>query len=636
MDQFNFPPQNARRRSRSQSNNLTQQSFFTSVPALYLHAAASSVDKNHRERHSLQSSSNVLSISTTPSLSAAGKANEQQTAGSSSPGQGHRKRASMSRSRTGCWTCRLRRKKCPEEKPQCSACERLKLKCDGYGDRPEFMQSPNAMDQKRDKIRKSIRRFKKLSNHETSLDISEHETSLDSGFVSGMSFDTQTQTTPFSLNLPVEQFQLSEITSIPKYLDIEVITLDVSNPDSSLGLLSHYIHEIPPNICIPDRDLALQLFLLLVYFRYANRLLFPVLFLEHDDKTDFTLLLYRSLVYERITFRSICCIAVKYITTSGISIDYKDPLVIPEATRIFLDRANRYILSTSIIPERDIEAVMFLGWNTYTLTHILSCSPPDSILSTLLKVITRFSLLDSAERPPLLRILVSHCIYADMVSASTNSVLPILSGTYSSILVTYIRGGITFRTSYNTGFPICTYLILLFSRVVQFFSTVSSEEFLALERIIIAVSSFHPDADSTTFVYTASQIFQCALMVELHVNADEWIRRSAEIIIRDLLGRQLGEHDVPEVALKRSIFGQELERSIVFPLVILASSAPANLSVVDGVSCRDVFSRMFDKCVVLGSFGNWNTAIKVVNESWKSKRSWRDTIHEKIPGWIPI
>ncbi|KAI5288637.1 hypothetical protein KEM54_005057, partial [Ascosphaera aggregata] len=34
------------------------------------------------------------------------------------------------RSRTGCYTCRLRRKKCGEGKPICQACKSLKLKCD--------------------------------------------------------------------------------------------------------------------------------------------------------------------------------------------------------------------------------------------------------------------------------------------------------------------------------------------------------------------------------------------------------------------------------------------------------------------------------------------------------------------------
>ncbi|SMQ47600.1 unnamed protein product [Zymoseptoria tritici ST99CH_3D7] len=43
------------------------------------------------------------------------------------------------RSRKGCWTCRLRRKKCDEGHPACSNCESLLISCGGYGPRPDYM-----------------------------------------------------------------------------------------------------------------------------------------------------------------------------------------------------------------------------------------------------------------------------------------------------------------------------------------------------------------------------------------------------------------------------------------------------------------------------------------------------------------
>jgi C6 transcription factor Pro1 len=46
---------------------------------------------------------------------------------------------SGSRSKTGCWTCRLRRKKCDEETPQCSTCTSRDLFCYGYGEKPAWM-----------------------------------------------------------------------------------------------------------------------------------------------------------------------------------------------------------------------------------------------------------------------------------------------------------------------------------------------------------------------------------------------------------------------------------------------------------------------------------------------------------------
>ncbi|KAI0395035.1 fungal-specific transcription factor domain-containing protein [Xylariaceae sp. FL0594] len=45
---------------------------------------------------------------------------------------------SSKRSKNGCWTCRLRRKKCNEEGPPCSNCESRGVFCHGYGPRPAW------------------------------------------------------------------------------------------------------------------------------------------------------------------------------------------------------------------------------------------------------------------------------------------------------------------------------------------------------------------------------------------------------------------------------------------------------------------------------------------------------------------
>lgn len=45
------------------------------------------------------------------------------------------------RSKQGCWTCRLRRKKCDEGRPYCSICQSLSITCYGYGKKPDFFGS---------------------------------------------------------------------------------------------------------------------------------------------------------------------------------------------------------------------------------------------------------------------------------------------------------------------------------------------------------------------------------------------------------------------------------------------------------------------------------------------------------------
>lgn len=45
------------------------------------------------------------------------------------------------RSKQGCWTCRLRKKKCDEAHPICSTCQSLTITCYGYDAKPEWMDN---------------------------------------------------------------------------------------------------------------------------------------------------------------------------------------------------------------------------------------------------------------------------------------------------------------------------------------------------------------------------------------------------------------------------------------------------------------------------------------------------------------
>jgi hypothetical protein len=45
------------------------------------------------------------------------------------------------RSKQGCWTCRLRKKKCDERRDICSTCESLTITCYGYGNKPDWMDN---------------------------------------------------------------------------------------------------------------------------------------------------------------------------------------------------------------------------------------------------------------------------------------------------------------------------------------------------------------------------------------------------------------------------------------------------------------------------------------------------------------
>lgn len=43
------------------------------------------------------------------------------------------------RSKRGCWTCRIRKKKCDENTPECTACKTLDIKCHVFNQKPDWM-----------------------------------------------------------------------------------------------------------------------------------------------------------------------------------------------------------------------------------------------------------------------------------------------------------------------------------------------------------------------------------------------------------------------------------------------------------------------------------------------------------------
>ncbi|KAJ5550501.1 hypothetical protein N7535_001557 [Penicillium sp. DV-2018c] len=64
------------------------------------------------------------------------------------------------RSNDGCWTCRLRKKKCDENRPVCSACIGLELECHGYGPRPEWMDNGVLQSNQAAKFKRLVRQAK--------------------------------------------------------------------------------------------------------------------------------------------------------------------------------------------------------------------------------------------------------------------------------------------------------------------------------------------------------------------------------------------------------------------------------------------------------------------------------------------
>ena len=66
---------------------------------------------------------------------------------------------------TGCWTCRLRRKKCDEKRESCSTCRSLRLTCAGYGAKPVWMDGGALEKQKAQEIKAEVHQQRKRGRH---------------------------------------------------------------------------------------------------------------------------------------------------------------------------------------------------------------------------------------------------------------------------------------------------------------------------------------------------------------------------------------------------------------------------------------------------------------------------------------
>lgn len=85
------------------------------------------------------------------------------------------------RSLKGCWTCRVRKRKCDEKVPICSACESLELQCHGYGEQPIWMDRGSKQKAEAIKIKQMVaevrrRRRRRESPSENSLSLKNSRT----------------------------------------------------------------------------------------------------------------------------------------------------------------------------------------------------------------------------------------------------------------------------------------------------------------------------------------------------------------------------------------------------------------------------------------------------------------------------
>ncbi|ODN85250.1 hypothetical protein L198_07573 [Cryptococcus wingfieldii CBS 7118] len=92
--------------------------------------------------------------------------NQEPAASSPSSGKASRK---IHRGKTGCYSCRLRRKRCDEAKPICATCERLGIECMGYGTkRPGWLRDKESAQKAKEQIKQTTLKRSHVPQRQTS------------------------------------------------------------------------------------------------------------------------------------------------------------------------------------------------------------------------------------------------------------------------------------------------------------------------------------------------------------------------------------------------------------------------------------------------------------------------------------
>ena len=149
------------------------------------------------------------------------------------------------RTKSGCWTCRLRRKKCDEEGLPCLNCSTRGVFCHGYGVKPSWKDRGGQEKEEASRLQMRSRRRRKSRPDPISIHADNAEQPFTAGLASSLDSGLQGQSSPPSLSA-----QLPSATIIPVSENMDFDTLNTLNvqPDSSWTMDLDAIWFDPPAI----------------------------------------------------------------------------------------------------------------------------------------------------------------------------------------------------------------------------------------------------------------------------------------------------------------------------------------------------------------------------------------------------
>ena len=149
------------------------------------------------------------------------------------------------RTKSGCWTCRLRRKKCDEEGLPCLNCSTRGVFCHGYGVKPSWKDRGGQEKEEASRLQMRSRRRRKAGRDPISIHTDDAEQQFTAGLASSLDSGLQGQSSPARLSA-----QLPSATIIPVSGNMDFDTLNTLNvqPDSSWTMDLESIWFDPPAI----------------------------------------------------------------------------------------------------------------------------------------------------------------------------------------------------------------------------------------------------------------------------------------------------------------------------------------------------------------------------------------------------
>ncbi|KAK9460519.1 uncharacterized protein V1516DRAFT_686180 [Lipomyces oligophaga] len=378
-------------------------------------------------------------------------------------------RTSVTRTRTGCWPCRARHKKCDGRKPFCRTCVRLKISC-MYGECPANMRSSEDRRRVARELTISIKAASKKRSGVGGGNKSE-DSSSDGNVDLTLSRFRQCSDQDETKNR--EEHDSDQDLYLPDFLSINIDRRDIENHQIFVRMLEQYETDIPQNIYIANMPYSQQLFFVLVYMQYV----IPATLgssKEGEHMVGRPATMPTSAYYgagrqekelidvasrDALVWRSACALGSIYVEqTTSKQIAEVDGEFRSTGPALFKSIAKHLMAAESRISARtrrtmpagskakdkmkslQIRTAMIIGWNIYILASVNDSSIVGGevdldTLRELLNLVSHFSLIMAGEEyGSLVSAVTKRVVEADILVSTWKMDKPLLVASYGDIV----------------------------------------------------------------------------------------------------------------------------------------------------------------------------------------------------------